>query len=92
MSFGPLADAPPIESVERGLALTLHRVGLQSEPGDVGPTYWLWLYGIVTTVMLARFARNVYTLIRKAADNPSQPFRGATLVRLSATGLPYTFL
>ncbi|MBC8152047.1 MAG: hypothetical protein H7Z72_03970 [Bacteroidetes bacterium] len=88
----PLADAPPIESVERGLALTLHRVGLQPEPGDVGSTYWLWLYGIVTTVMLARFARNVYTLIRKATDNPSQPFRGATLVRLSATGLPYTFL
>lgn len=58
--------------------------------------YWLWLYAAGTSLMLIRFGRNLYRLTRQIADNPTEPFRGATLVRLPGAafgaGMPYTFL
>ena len=58
--------------------------------------YWRWLYGVGTALMLLRFGRNLYILIRQIRMNPTQPFRGAVLVRLPGgaigVSLPYTFL
>ncbi len=67
---------------------------VKTEPGldDTSPAYWLLLYGCVTAVLLIRFVRNIYVLTRRISDNPKQPFRGATLVRLREGGLPHTFL
>ncbi|XWW46883.1 M56 family metallopeptidase [Fibrella sp. USSR17] len=61
------------------------------EPTSSVP-YWLWLYGAVTTLMLARFIRNLYVLLRQVWTNPIESYYGATLVKLPGNGLPYTFL
>jgi len=53
---------------------------------------WLWLYGAVTTLMLARFARNLFVLLRQVWTNPTESYYGATLVKLPGNALPYTFL
>ena len=63
------------------------------DAGSAKPApYWLWLYGSITTLMLLRFARNLYVLTRQIWTNPTEPFYGATLVKLPGNGLPYTFL
>lgn len=54
--------------------------------------YWLWLYGIITAMLLLRFARNLYVLICQIRTGPAEPYYGATLVKLPVNGLPYTFL
>ncbi|MBO0948378.1 M56 family metallopeptidase [Fibrella forsythiae] len=54
--------------------------------------FWVWLYAVVTALMLARFGRNLFVLIRQIRVNPTEPYYGATLVKLPGTGLPYTFL
>lgn len=62
-------------------------------PESTEPTpYWLWLYGSITALMLLRFARNLYVLTSQIWTNPTEPFYGATLVKLPGKGLPYTFL
>ncbi|ARK11063.1 M56 family metallopeptidase [Fibrella sp. ES10-3-2-2] len=77
--------------------------GLSTSPGRNVPTanvpeptssipYWLWLYGAVTTLMLARFIRNLYVLLRQVWTNLIEPYYGATLVKLPGNALPYTFL
>ncbi|MEZ0484578.1 M56 family metallopeptidase [Fibrella aquatica] len=59
---------------------------------DVPAPYWLWVYGAVTALMLARFARNLFVLFRKTWVNPTESYYGATLVKLPVNALPYTFL
>ena len=54
--------------------------------------YWLGFYAAGTVLMLIRFGRNLCRLTRQIGMNPTQRFRGATLVRLPGAGLPYTFL
>lgn len=54
--------------------------------------YWLGFYAAGTVLMLIRFGRNLCRLTRQVRMNPTEPFRGATLVRLPGAGLPYTFL
>ncbi|NID09678.1 M56 family metallopeptidase [Fibrivirga algicola] len=77
--------------------------GLSTSPGRNVPTinvpeptssvpYWLWPYGAVTTLMLARFIRNLYVLLRQVWTSPAEPYYGATLVKLPGNALPYTFL
>ncbi|ARK11064.1 M56 family metallopeptidase [Fibrella sp. ES10-3-2-2] len=61
------------------------------EPTSSVP-YWLWPYGAVTTLMLARFIRNLYVLLRQVWTNLIEPYYGATLVKLPGNALPYTFL
>ena len=65
----------------------------RNRPGPMVTTpYWLWLYGLITSLMLLRFGRNLYGLIRQIRTSSTEPFYGATLVRLPTNGLPYTFL
>ncbi|WP_375446581.1 M56 family metallopeptidase [uncultured Fibrella sp.] len=54
--------------------------------------YWLWLYGAITAMLLLRFARNLYVLVRQIRTSPTEPYYEATLVKLPVNGLPYTFL
>ncbi len=67
-------------------------------PGDsAGPeatdwAYGWWLYGVVSTLMVARFLRNLLFLFRRIHANPKQPHQGATLVLLDGDVLPHTFL
>ncbi|XWW46884.1 hypothetical protein JYG30_05385 [Fibrella sp. USSR17] len=61
------------------------------EPTSSVP-YWLWLYGAVTSLMLERFIRNLYVLLRQVWTNPIESYYGATLVKLPGNALPYTFL
>lgn len=61
-------------------------------PKAAAPPYWLLLYGLVTAVLVGRFGRNLYRLVRQITTHPKQAFRGATLVRLPTGNLPYTFL
>ena len=56
------------------------------------PNYWLWLYAAGTLLMATRFGRNLFVLLRQVWANPTEPHHGATLVKMPANGLPYTFL
>jgi hypothetical protein len=89
----PLTPLPPTPFVAQAVAPAGEPVGTPSGAGGVRLlTVGLWLYGLVTGVLLLRFVGNGYALIRRVARYPKQPFRGATLVLVDQSGSPYTFL
>ncbi|MVM30346.1 hypothetical protein GO755_09900 [Spirosoma sp. HMF4905] len=99
ISFDSWFDAAPLtpevwDDYTSLYSLTNARPATQivTVPTNAGPAYGLWLYGIVTAVMLGRFVKNLYTLARKIYSHPKQSFHGATLVELPGNGSPYTFL
>ncbi|MEZ0541402.1 M56 family metallopeptidase [Fibrella arboris] len=81
---------PPI-AVDNNIPAINRSAAAVPEP-NVPALNWLWFYGAVTALMLVRFARNLYALLRQIWTNPTEPYYGATLVKLPGTGLPYTFL
>lgn len=53
----------------------------------------LWnLYGLVTAVLLFRFAKNIWKLVSKSKSNPTVQYKTATLVLIDEKTLPHTFL
>lgn len=54
---------------------------------------FLWsIYGIITTLLVIRFSKNIYELIQKIKANSIQKFENATLVLVEEKILPHTFL
>lgn len=80
------------EGSELQMAVKTNAPAVEEPALNIPAPYWLWLYGAITTLMLARFARNLYLLIRQIWVNPTEPLYGAMLVKLPGNGLPYTFL
>jgi beta-lactamase regulating signal transducer with metallopeptidase domain len=73
------------------------------KPGEAAMTiiedsrdYWLvalWaLYGIVTSVLIIRFAKNIRKLTSRIKSNPAIDYKNSKLVLLKEKILPHTFL
>lgn len=53
----------------------------------------LWsLYILISSILIIRFARNIWKLISKAISNPKVKYKNAKLVLLDEKTLPHTFL
>lgn len=53
----------------------------------------LWsLYGLITALLLFRFAKNIWKLVSKSKANPTLQYKNATLVLIDEKTLPHTFL
>ena len=88
----PFTDVAPVQFVERGLETALSQVTAQPRTDDPLINFGRFAYWFITALLLARFGRNVYVLIRKTSRYSNVPFGNATLVLISENGLPYTFL
>ncbi len=89
---GPLPGIRPMQVVDYGLTRVIRQTSLPTQSDSAVVPYWVGVYALGTAVMLARFARNLYRLVRQISRYPNEPFRGATLVRIPENGMPYTFL
>lgn len=87
----PFSPAPFLDRVEQDLVKPALPIPQSTEPTGNAPNYVLWLYGFVTTLLLIRFGRNVYFLLRLARLHPTSSLNGATLVLLPTDVLPHTF-
>ncbi|RYF63516.1 MAG: hypothetical protein EOO39_28410, partial [Cytophagaceae bacterium] len=105
LPIGFLTILPSVQLVEKQLptaigqseSIVLDRLSTPANGNAPGPTtaatpYWIWVYGLITALLLARFARNLYVLIRQVWTNPTESYYGATLVKLPGNALPYMFL
>ena len=88
----PFTDVAPVHFIERGLEGTLSQVTAQPQTDDPLVNFGRFTYWLITTLLLARFGRNMYLLFRKTTCHPTVPFGVATLVLIPQNGLPYTFL
>ena len=53
----------------------------------------LWsLYILISSILIIRFARNIWKLISKAISNPKVKYKNANLVLVDEKTLPHTFL
>ena len=53
----------------------------------------LWsLYGIITTLFLFRFTKNIWKLIQKSKTNATVNYKNATLILVEEKTLPHSFL
>ena len=63
---------------------------------DDSVNYWLYsmytLYGIITSILLIRFARNIFKLHKKAKSIKSIAYQNSKLILVKEQTLPYTFL
>ena len=63
---------------------------------DDSVNYWLYsmytLYGIITSILLIRFGRNILKLHKKAKSIESIAYQNSKLVLVKEQTLPYTFL
>lgn len=50
------------------------------------------LYGLVTSALLMRFFRNIFSMIHRISQHQRAPYQDATLVLLPENCLPHTFL
>ncbi|MCX6217098.1 M56 family metallopeptidase [Spirosoma sp.] len=50
------------------------------------------LYGLVASILLIRFGRNIFSLIQRIRQHRKVRYQDATLVLLPEDGLPHTFL
>ena len=88
----PFTDITPVHFIERGLETALSQLTAQPQTDDPLTNFGRFAYWLITALLLARFGRNIYVLIRKASCHPGVPFGNATLVLIPENGLPYTFL
>lgn len=62
------------------------------EKTDYTP-FILWsLYGLITTILLFRFGKNIWKLISKSKENPTVNYKNSKLVLVDENTLPHTFL
>lgn len=92
-----LVEYQPARVFQLEAPTTFQRLEIEPEPVGFNfsayyATCWLWLYGLVSMVLIGRFIGNLRRLVRQISSNPQQPFQGAILVRLPTDTLPYTFL
>jgi len=87
--FGNAAIAQPIT----GLTTILLSPLIISNGNTNYLPYIMWaIYGVVTLLLLLRFANNLLHFKNKVSHNPTLPYKGAVLVLLTDNVLPHTFL
>lgn len=90
LSFLP-NPTPYVRPIQQNFPILRTSVATPIQPAGSSPNYWVWLYVLVTSLMVTRFGRNVYQLLRLVRISPTVKRDGATIVLLSADVVPHTF-
>lgn len=59
---------------------------------SIWPTLFWIFYGIITSLFLFRFGKNLFEIISKIRTNPKEKYQNAILVLIEEKILPHTFL
>ncbi|MCU0349534.1 MAG: regulatory sensor-transducer, BlaR1/MecR1 family protein [Flavobacterium sp.] len=95
LKFETIEIIPAVHNTESlfidSIPITSNKIIIQNNINYLPIILWS-LYILISSILIIRFARNIWKLISKTFSNPKIKYRNATLILLEEKTLPYTFL